>query len=58
LYSQLAESTDNKLAVKVLEDLADEELVHFGEFLELGPDEEEFHAKVAKEVEEVIEKMR
>lgn len=40
---QLAESTDNKLAVEVLKDLADEELVHAGEFLrllyELAPDE-------------------
>jgi len=62
LYSQLAESTDNKLAVKVLEDIANEERVHVGEFLrllrELAPDEEKFYAKGAKEVEEVIEKMR
>jgi len=32
LYMQLAESTDNKLAAKVLKDVADEELVHVGEF--------------------------
>jgi hypothetical protein len=30
LYTQLAESTDNKLAVKVLREIADEELVHVG----------------------------
>src|ERR1019366_8707255 len=62
LYSQLAESTDNKLAVKVLEDIANEERVHVGEFLrllrELAPDEEKFYAKGAKEVEEMAEKLR
>lgn len=31
LCMQLAESTDNKLAIDVLEDLADEEKVHSGE---------------------------
>jgi len=35
MYMQLAESTDNKLAVAVLKDIADEELVHAGEFLKL-----------------------
>jgi rubrerythrin len=62
LYMQLAESTDNKLAVKVLKDIADEERVHVGEFLRLlhalAPDEEKFYAKGAKEVEEMIEKMK
>jgi rubrerythrin len=33
MYVQLAESTDNKLAVAVLKDIADEEIVHAGEFL-------------------------
>ena len=60
LYMQLAESTDNKLAQKVLKDIADEELVHAGEFLrllhKLAPNEKEFYAKGAKEVEEMIEK--
>ena len=62
LYMQLAESTDNKLAVKVLKDIADEERVHAGEFLrllrELSPDEEKFYAEGADEVEEVIKKMK
>jgi rubrerythrin len=62
LYCQLAESTDNKLAVKVLQDIANEELVHAGEFLrllrELAPDEEEFYSQGAIEVEEFIEKMK
>ena len=60
LYMQLAESTDNKLAVKVLKDIADEEIVHAGEFLrllhELAPDEKKFYAEGAKEVEEEIKK--
>ena len=62
LYMQLAESTDNKLAMKVLKDIADEELVHVGEFLrllhELAPDEEKFYAEGAAEVEKVIKKMK
>jgi rubrerythrin len=59
---QLAESTDNKLAVKVLKEIADEELVHAGEFLrllhEIAPDEAKFYAKGAKEVEAIIKKMK
>ena len=62
LYMQLAESTDNKLAVKVLKEIADEELVHVGEFLrllrELAPGEEKLYAKGAKEVEEKIKKTK
>jgi rubrerythrin len=61
LYMQLAESTDNKLAMEVLTDVANEELVHAGEFLrllhELAPDEEKFYAEGAKEVEEEIKKL-
>jgi rubrerythrin len=62
MYMQLAESTDNKLAVEVLKDIADEERVHAGEFLrllhQLAPDEKRFYAKGAKEVEDEIKKMR
>ncbi len=62
LYIQLAESTGNKLAIAVLKDIANEELVHVGEFLrllhELAPDEEKFYAEGAKEVEKVIRKMK
>jgi len=61
LYMQLAESTDNKLAVDVLTDIANEELVHAGEFLrllhELAPDEAKLYAEGAKEVEEEIKKL-
>ena len=60
LYMQLIDSTENKLAQKVLKDIADEELVHAGEFLrllhELAPDEKQFYANGAKEVEEKIAK--
>ncbi|MHB8074230.1 ferritin family protein [Desulfosporosinus fructosivorans] len=62
LYMQLAESTDNKLAIEVLTDIADEEKVHAGEFLrllkELAPDEEKFYREGAQEVEEEIESIK
>jgi len=62
LYMQLAEATDNQLAIEVLTDIADEERVHAGEFLrllkELAPDEEDFYKKGAREVEEEIEKLK
>ena len=62
LYMQLAESTDNKLAIEVLTDIADEERVHAGEFLrllhELAPDEQKFYDDGAKEVEDEIKKMK
>ena len=62
LYMQLAESTDDKLAVAVLTDIADEERVHAGEFLrllrELAPDEEKFYAEGAEEVEEEIKELQ
>ena len=61
LYMQLAESIDNKLAIEVLKDIADEERVHAGEFLrllhELDPEEANFYQEGAEEVEEEIEKM-
>ena len=62
LYMQLAESTDNELARRVLVDIADEERVHAGEFLrllyELSPDEKEFYLEGAEEVEEEIKEMK
>lgn len=61
MYMQLAESTDNRLVIRVLEDIADEERVHAGEFLrllyELAPEEETFYAEGAAEVEEEIGEM-
>jgi len=62
LYMQLAESTENKLVIDVLKDIADEERVHAGEFLrllqELAPDEEKYYAEGADEVQEEIEKTK
>ena len=62
LYMQLAESTDNNLAIEVLKDIANEERTHAGEFLrllkELAPDEEKYYSEGAEEVEEEIEKLK
>lgn len=62
IYMQLAESTDNPLAIAVLTDIADEERIHAGEFLrllkELAPDEEAFYKEGAQEVEEEIAKLK
>ncbi|NPU87557.1 ferritin family protein [Methanothrix sp.] len=62
LYTQLAESTDDERARAVLIDIADEEVVHAGEFLrllkELEPREEELYKEGYEEVEEILEKIR
>ena len=61
MYMQLAESTDDKLAIEVLKDIANEERVHAGEFLRLlkhlAPDEEGFYSEGAEEVKEEIKKL-
>jgi len=58
LYTQLAESIDDEFAKKVLIDIANEEIVHAGEFLRLlkhlAPDEEKYYQEGAKEVEEMM----
>ena len=55
LYTQLSESTDCKRAQTVLQDIADEERIHAGEFLrllqDLEPEECIFYKEGAKEVE-------
>lgn len=62
MYVQLAESTDNELAKVVLMDIADEEIVHAGEFLrllkELAPAEEALYAEGALEVQEMIDGLK
>ena len=62
LYMQLAESTDNALAVKILAEIADEERVHAGEFLTLlhalAPDEKKFYTKGEEEVEGLIKELK
>jgi rubrerythrin len=59
LYLAQAEATDNKLAKKVLIDIANEERVHAGEFMRLiallTGDEDQFLAKGKKEVDEMAE---
>ena len=62
LYQQLADSVDNKLAIEVLEDIANEEKVHAGEFLrllyELDPKESIYYKEGAAEVKNQIEKLK
>ena len=62
MYQQLAESTDNELARKVLLDIAEEETVHAGEFLrllkELEPTEQTNYDEGAEEVEEMIAEVK
>lgn len=59
LYQAHADATDNPLAKAVLEDIADEERVHAGEFQRLisllVDDEEEKLAEGAEEVDEMAE---
>ena len=61
IYTQLAESTDNELARRLLIDIADEERVHAGEFLKLlsvlAPDVTALYAQGAAEVEEIMATM-
>ncbi len=58
LYEQLAESTDNCLARKVLLDITNEEKEHVGEFVrllrELAPEDEAFYREGVEETEEAI----
>jgi len=62
MYLQLAESTDNKFAIAVLKDIADEELVHAGEFLKLlhylAPEEAKLYEKGAKEVVGILSEVQ
>jgi rubrerythrin len=58
-YTQLAESTDDKRAKAVLQDIANEELVHAGEFLRLlsvlAPNEQGLYNQGGREVDELLE---
>ena len=62
MYVQLAESTDNKFAMAVLKDIADEERVHAGEFLKLlhylAPEEAKLYEKGAKEVDGILSEVQ
>lgn len=61
LYEALADATDDPLAVEVLQDIANEERVHAGEFLRLlavlEPEEDRFLAEGAAEVNEMRDKV-
>lgn len=62
LYTQLAESIDNKLAQDVLLDITNEEKEHVGEFYRLlqvlAPDEQGFYDEGIGETNEKIEKLK
>jgi rubrerythrin len=57
-YMQIAEASDNEDAIKLMKDIADEEKVHAGEFLELlyklDPREKEHYEKGRQEAEEIL----
>ena len=57
LYEALADASENPLAVRVLQDVADEEKVHAGEFQELIrillPNEQQLLKKGTDEVQEM-----
>lgn len=59
LYEALADATDNELAATVLQDIADEEREHTGEFYRLLdillPEDSEFREEGAEEVDEMAE---
>jgi rubrerythrin len=61
LYEALADATDNALAKEVLQDIANEEKEHAGEFLRLLsillPDEQGFLDEGAGEVDEMAEQL-
>ncbi len=61
LYMQLKDSIDDDLAKKVLQDIANEEKEHVGEFLRLlkhlNPEEENYYREGEKEVEEMIKEL-
>ena len=62
LYEALADATDNKLAAAILQDIANEEKEHKGEFQRLLdlllPSEVKFMKHGAEEVDEMAEKIR
>ena len=62
LYEALADATDHKLAKAVLQDIADEERVHVGEFQRLLnillEDEEKWLTEGAEEVDELAEELK
>ncbi len=62
LYSQLIDATDDKLAIAVLKDIADEERKHAGQFLRLlehlSKDEEKFYREGFEETDNMLKKLK
>lgn len=62
LYEQLAESTDNDAARRVLRDIADEEKEHVGEFQQLlsllAPQDEDFYREGREEAAIYLDAMQ
>lgn len=62
LYMQLAEAADDELARAVLEDVANEERTHAGEFMKvlrhIDPEEEKYYAEGEEEVDEILQKLK
>lgn len=62
LYTQIAEATNDELASAVMLEVANEERVHAGEFLqllkELDPEEAKFYEEGTKEVEDKITEVK
>ncbi len=62
LYTQLAEATTDTLTQAVMREVAEEEVVHAGEFLRLlrslSPEEASLYEKGSTEVEEMMEKLK
>lgn len=62
LYEALADATDNELAATVLQDIADEEREHTGEFYRLLdlllPEDAELREDGAEEVDEMAEALQ
>ena len=60
LYEAIADATDNEIVKKVMQDVANEEKIHVGEFQELLnkllSDEKEFLDEGSKEVEKIEKK--
>lgn len=58
LYTQLADSIDDPKAQKVLRDIADEEIVHAGEFLKVLKDIYPEEARLYEEGEKEVAQMK
>lgn len=60
IYNQIADSCDDPVVQKVMRDVANEEIVHAGEFTRLlkmlNPDEEKLYQEGEKEVDEMQDK--